>query len=258
MLSALLLTQLPCPGERCSPRPESVTWQACSDEPNRSYLFVNGRQLGGYDADRDEWRTFDLDAGTWGPPQALFPHRTGRLIGVDGPNFGVMRERLGGEERYLLSGRPVHAAAAREAVGGLEDDSALLHLTVIGPPAERQAVLDDLEHHAALAPLRRQLLVQGYDPDHWAVAGAGFVRTGHPTIYLQAPDGQVLHRQDEYRGPDKLAEAIRRANPNYHPEQDPDLNASSIWSRLSRLPRWTWVAIVVLSLYLISKRRSKS
>src|SRR5262245_54573389 len=90
---ALLLTQLPCPGGRCSPRPDPITWQTRPDEPNRAYLFVNGRQLGGYDAERDEWRSFDPDAGIWGPPQTLFPHRTSRLIEVDGPNFGVMRER---------------------------------------------------------------------------------------------------------------------------------------------------------------------
>src|SRR5205823_4837668 len=129
-----------------------------------------------------------------------------------------------------LSGVPVNAAKAREAFSALTDDSQLLRLTVIGPASDRQTVIDDVEHHPSLASVHDRLRVQAYDPDHWAVAGAGFVRSGRPTIYLQAPDGKVLHRQDEYRGPDQLAEAIRRADPDYHPERDPDLNASPVWS----------------------------
>jgi hypothetical protein len=45
----------------------------------------------------------------------------------------------------------------------------------------------------------------------------------------QAPDGAAKHRQDDYRGPEKLAEAIRRADPNYRPERDPDLNRPTLF-----------------------------
>jgi hypothetical protein len=55
------------------------------------------------------------------------------------------------------------------------------------------------------------------------VAGVGFA----PGITLQSapgPDGKapVLFRFAVYRGPERLAAALRKADPNYQPERDPD------------------------------------
>jgi hypothetical protein len=113
-----------------------------------------------------------------------------------------------------------------DAVGKtLPDDSKLLRLTVISADeGKRKAVLSDLLTHPALSPLKPQLVVQTYAPSHWAVKDAGFTLAGDCVIYLQRPDGKVLHRQDEYRGPEKLAEAIRKADPSYDPKKDQDLN----------------------------------
>jgi hypothetical protein len=97
-------------------------------------------------------------------------------------------------------------------------------LTIIGSDDERKAVTDDLNKHPLLSPLASNLLVRDYRPDHWHVARAGFVTAGHPSIYLQATDGKVLHRTAVYEGPEKLAEAIRKADPHYDPSKDPDLN----------------------------------
>lgn len=98
-----------------------------------------------------------------------------------------------------------------------------------------------------LAPWKERIKVQDYPPDHWAVRDAGFVTSGNPTIYCQAADGTVLHRQDEYRGPDALAEVLRKADPTYRPEKDPDLNKS-----LSNLPPWPCVCCGIL-LFLLLK-----
>src|SRR5260221_10418294 len=126
LVCAVVIGQLACPGGRCPNPPHPVTWHTQPDEPTRAYLYVNGRQAGGYDGERDVWRPFDADTGSWGPAQALFPNRRGGAIQADVPNFGIMRDRLAGEERYSLSGVPVNAAKAREAFSALTDDSQLL------------------------------------------------------------------------------------------------------------------------------------
>jgi hypothetical protein len=45
---------------------------------------------------------------------------------------------------------------------------------------------------------------------------------GRPTVYLQAPDGKVLHRQDDFKGPDDF-QAIRKAIKSYDAGKDVDL-----------------------------------
>lgn len=105
---------------------------------------------------------------------------------------------------------------------GLPDDSGLLRLTVIGPDADRARVVADIESNAALADLRASVLVTNYAPDSWAVAGLGFKTDGKPTIYIQNPGGTVIHRQDDYDGPERLAGAIRKAKA-YDPSKDKDL-----------------------------------
>jgi len=228
--------------------------------------------MGGYDAERDEWRPFDPDKNTWGEARPLFPRRTHStgvtLIGdadTTGaiPNFGIMQERLNGSgSRHSINGHNVSETDAMAALKGeLADDSQKLHLTVIGKESDRRNVLSDLDVHPALAAVRDKVLVQGYDPNHWAVADAGFRVTGQPTIYLQAPGGKVLHRQDDYRGPDQLAAAIRRADPSYQPDQDPDLNKTNpppapTSFDLSRIPGWGCGAFGAGLAFLILRRRT--
>ncbi len=114
------------------------------------------------------------------------------------------------------------------ADGTLSDDSTFRHLTIIGSDAERQKVLSDLSNSPDLAEFKNALLVNAYAPDHWALHPEGsktaFATSGHPTIYLETPDGQVLHHQDDYEdGASGLAGALRRAKPGYDPSKDPDL-----------------------------------
>jgi hypothetical protein len=113
------------------------------------------------------------------------------------------------------------------AQNSLTDDSRRVRLTAIGPKEARHQVLDDWQHHPAFAPFREQVLIQAYAPDDPMVSRFGFVTSGKPTIYLQAADGKVQHRQDDYRGPEQLAEAVaqavRKADPSYDRAKDPDL-----------------------------------
>lgn len=163
------------------------------------------------------------------PPGASKPEGQLPVVEQDGvQNFGIDRSRLNGSaERIMLDGReitPSEAARILQA-GSLADDSGKLRLTVIGTEADRRRVLDDLK--GPLADIAAQCLVQDYPPDHWAVAGAGFYTAGKPTIYVQAPDGKVLHRQDDYadgaEGFRQAFERLRKPDPNYRPDKDRDL-----------------------------------
>lgn len=135
-------------------------------------------------------------------------------------DFGVSWSPSG-PEKYTYKGEPVRRSDAVEMIEkGVPDDRGKLRLTVIGSEAERKRVVDDV----ARSPMAGQLLVQAYAPDHWAVKDAGFKTDGHPTVYVQAPAGQVLHRQDDYSdGAEGLLAAVRKADPNYRPDKDPDL-----------------------------------
>src|SRR5207302_1542541 len=102
--------------------------------------------------------------------------------------------------------------------GTLTDDSQKLRLTIFGSESDRADVLSKLP-----ADLKDKLSIQAYAPEHWVVGQRGFKLGAGTTIYLESPLGIVLHRQEGWDGPDSLAKAIERADPNYDPSKDPDL-----------------------------------
>jgi len=205
-------------------------WRTFADEPDQLSLWHDGRQLGNWRISTREYLPL-LAPGIWGdpcpppypPPQdVVAPGK----IETDGTiNFGLERSRLPAG-RHLLNGKEVSKDELLQALGSAKvpDDSQWLSLTIIGPDGMRQKVISDLQSSPSLAPWKDRLKVQDYSPDHWAIKDTGFVTTGQPTIYCQAPDGRVLHRQDEYRGPEALAQVLRQVDPQYKPEKDPDLN----------------------------------
>jgi hypothetical protein len=192
-----------------------------SGEDNWTNLLFGGRQVGSWHRYDGFYRPLHLD-GTFGPPgpppvpaPALAvrprpaPARAELPTGVDLDKIGPSRITLNGVE------------VTREAAAGviLPDDRSLLRVTVIGTEAACRQVTADL----AASEWKGKVLVQEYRPAEWAVK-PGFVTTGNPTIYCQAPDGRVLHRQDDYEGGlPALAGALRKADPKYDPAKDPDL-----------------------------------
>ena len=86
------------------------------------------------------------------------------------------------------------------------------------------------------------------------MAKPGFVTSGQPTIYCQAPDGKVLHRQDDYGGPEQLAEAARKAKPNYRPENDPNVNRPL--DAAKQVPGIVWVIAAVLALLVATRTKA--
>lgn len=183
-------------------------------------------------------------------------------------NYGISPERMfktGPGERYTAS-----TDEARRFIVEAKADSesgTRLHLTVIGPPADVKVVLDDLKSNPALVKLQDRLFVQDYPEGHWAIdPKLGFPKGGKPAIVLQLPKGAtdkeggrvVLRKLDYSMGPEGLAEAIRKADPNYDPNADPGVSSGSGSCPLGFRPKhipYAILAVVVVVAILTSKRK---
>jgi hypothetical protein len=202
--------------------------QAAAGEPCW-YRYKDDRLIAGWIPSTNTFRWYK--DGAWSEP--VTPpweekENAGKADAQTNPPvfFGVDPEKISPDEHYRIGDREVSKREAIEQLGApagqIPNDAANLRLTVIGADEDRRRVLDDLAKSLALAPWKDKLVVQDYAPADWAVAGVGFVTSGKPTLYLQQPDGKVLLRLDQYEGPDALAEALRKADPNYRPDQDPN------------------------------------
>ncbi len=159
------------------------------------------------------------------------------------PPTGVVPNKVGQRgERYTVNGKPVskHDAIESLTVGQVPDDAKKLRLTIIGDKASRDAVLSDIGTAPVFASLRNELVIQDYEPDAPLIRGLGFKTDGSPTIYLQEPNGKVLLRQDRYENAERLAAAIRRADPRYDPSKDPD--GKKVLPPSMRIPIAAWIA----------------
>ena len=249
-------------------------WQTDPRWPGWKQLYRDGKCIGSLHPARGVW--CDYEGGKWSAekklrgcscqPDCPCDPQCGCVEGKPCPaacctvqNYGVDTSKLGGKEAYKINGRPVTKAQAEQAIQGgqVPDDAHKLRLTVIGGETERKQVLADLTGSPVLATWKDKLLVQAYPPDHWAVAQSGFVTGGKPTVYLQSPDGKVLHRQDDYQdGADGLAKALRKADPDYRPDKDQDKRKDPALPGLPELPPWAPIAGVsgLVLLLLLGKR----
>jgi hypothetical protein len=129
-------------------------------------------------------------------------------------------------ETYTAS-TPEAARFVTQAVEGERDGK--LHVTIIGSDDERARVVNDIKTDPSFAGLRDTLLVQDYKPGEWPVDPKLGFRAGKPAIIVQAAKGpgerkggRVVFRCSDYSiGATGLAEAIRKADPNYRPDKDP-------------------------------------
>jgi len=181
-------------------------------------------------------------------------------------NFGIdtaqLTAALNNTETFTFNGAAISRQEAIHILEApnLQDDTAKLRLTIIGTDEERERVLADL--HGPLRDIADACLVQSYPPDHWAITRAGFHREGHPTIYIQTPEGNVLHRQDDYNdGAEGLRTAFERLrrDPDYQPTRDPDLRRrpagplTRLWNFLTSPLRliMEWIIAGLIGIILI-------
>lgn len=181
--------------------------------------------------------------------------------------------RPGDRDRFWIKGQEISREAfqvrlikeAEAPSGKLSDDTAKLRINVLGgSEADRKRVIDDLKQAPALAPYREKILLHEYP----AAAGTfpqecGHVSTGTPTIYAQAFGGKVVHRQDDYDGPEKLALAmdkacratsIRKADPTYDPKRDPDLRTATLPGGVSPGAAFAGLAALAALLWAMNRQ----
>lgn len=240
----------------------TYTWWPTND--GHWGLFQGAQQVGWLNAEDGRYYPL-LATGTWGgtgEPPVDRPGPEGTVTPT-----GVIRKRID-KGRTLINGKAVSTAEALRVLGAeLPDDAGKLRLTVIGADEVRKAVLNDLQASPALAPYKAQIVVQDYAPGAWPLA-AGFESTGSPSIYVQDPSGKVLHRQADYAdGPDGLATALRKLDPNYDSKKDPDRRKPSLIpslpsilsgilaGKLKDVPPGVPVAAALAVLVLITRRR---
>ncbi|MCX7666446.1 MAG: hypothetical protein N2112_12975 [Gemmataceae bacterium] len=138
-------------------------------------------------------------------------------------NFGLGIKYLKGSSQYRLNGQIVTREEALRSLGNVPDDRERLRLTLVGNEEFQKKVWRELTQHPGWSQVERGLLVQSYPENHWAITGVG-LRKG---ITLQRPanregKGAVLFRIENYQEPNAVITAIRKADPNYQPERDPD------------------------------------
>lgn len=183
------------------------------------------------DRNRESWRkafSEAIDKSTKDETEAERPVAKPTTVAVK--NFGIDLRQM----NHSKSPYTAHSEAARRFV---EEAYAPVvagdkfHVTVIGTDDARDPVINDMNTHEAFADLKHKLLIQGYKPNDWPVdPSLGFKVNGKPTIVVQtakgpgdAKGGRVVYMARDYSmGPIKLAEAIRKADPNYKPSLTPD------------------------------------
>lgn len=240
-----------------------------------------GKLIGRYWVTLQQWQSWDGKA--WGDeciPPWEWPTDDAVEQAPGAFKFGVDTDKLPpiSEPVYQLVEDGTARRVSRETVerrlqlgaaeGQIPDDSNALRITVIGPEPDCQLVTADWERHPALQPFKKTAAYQDYRPDHWAVKDVGFATSGRPTIYFQAPSGKVLHRQDQYEGPEALAGLLalvgakREPDPRYQAAGDPDLRKRDLltqaWELAKENKALTVLIVLGVVLLVLHKRGALS
>lgn len=256
LLPLAMITAAPAPHWRPTSDPAQICLMQ-GERPLGNFHLAGPRAglyfkyLGGH-----RWESLPSD-----PPASVPEEHRGLLTKRTEPiNYGVDADKLEPGPKYKHNGQEISREEALRILGDkqLPDDKSLLRVTVIGDEARRKQVLDDLKTSPALAAWKDKIVVKAYDPVHWAVKDSGFVTRGDPVVYVQDPSGKVLHRQVDYAdGADGLALALRKADPNYKPDQDPDRRKDPPPFPLPYGLTWPTLLLGALGLFLLLKKDGK-
>jgi len=234
-------------------------WRKTTD-PDQVALFRDGARAGTYHYSVKKYFNIDATRQDQGrEPPITPPEKDGTNVGatdVSFPNYGIDLSKINRDKSYSVAGQATSKDEAFKRVeGSLNDDSKKNFLTVIGSKEDCERVKKDLEQHPALKEIAKNVHLHCYGPNDPMVQ-AGFVTNGSPTIYCQqAGSSKVLHRQDSYEGPEKLAEALRRADPKYNPAADPNLNDPL--SSLKQIPPVFWLVAGIAALVFFSQKKDR-
>lgn len=232
-------------------------WKESGTSPGEWGLYRNGSQVGAYSQDSGEY--WPISNGQWGQacaPPISPPTGSRKQAGVM-QDFGMDWSKIG-KGGYAINGQNCSKEKAYQAVQqGLPDDANKLRFTVIGQQTERGPVIKDL---ASFPDVAQRVLPWSVDKNHWSlkdnVTGEPLFETsGKPTIYLQAPDGEVLYRENDYRGFQDF-EAIRKAIKDYDARKDPGRGGASKPFAWDEIPAPVWVGGAVLGLILFRRLKA--
>ena len=234
------------------PQTSKFVWQKHANDPGRWYLYADGQLVGGFDIAGQYYRPYLSATDSWGlispSPE---PEQTSSVFGVD-------TSKLSGKDAYTVYSddgcKRISKHEAHRMVGQkLEDDSSKLRITIIGDDGRQKQVSADLQ--SLMKDIDSWAMLRGYPPGHWALE-PGFVQSGSPTIYCQAPSGQVLHRQDDYEGgPSPTVEALRKAKTNYDARKDPDLRKTPEQPTSKKYVSYALAAVAGAGVMHLTKRR---
>lgn len=139
--------------------------------------------------------------------------------------FGVDWDKIGTGDTDKTGKQITPWQAFVFAQGDQNYPKGLCRLVVIGTDAERAPVKKAFDNMTTTE--REQIAPWFVTADHWSLKASDggptlFETGGKPTVYLLAPNGGVIHRQDGWNSEEDAA-AIRNGLKKYDPKRDPDL-----------------------------------
>ena len=181
------------------------------------------------------------------PPAPVPPALPARPV-MDGnylPPTGVVASEIKPKDGSRIKivagdGSPLTMADAIGRVS-IPDFSKHRRVTCIGTKAECDAFRQRLGDVPGV-------VFKTYQPGDWALTdlrtgkSLGFREDGHPSVYVQDPDGKVTMDAHGIAAADRLIAALRQRDPNFDPNKTPGLGDSPLdW--LARL-NWQMIGVV--------------
>lgn len=175
-------------------------------------------------------------------------------------NYGIDTSRLSKRERWDANSPEAIRFVRESKAKGDQHHADRCYVTVIGTVEECRAASNDWKTSAEYDGLREKAWFQEFRPGQWQVRDdLGYHATGTPTVLVQKSDGEVVLRENSYRGPGAIATALRKADPSYKPERDPGPDQSWLGCPIPR-PERSYVAVAIafaVAMITIPKRRLK-
>ena len=175
---------------------------------------------------------------------------------------GVIPEKRG-VPCTTVNGECVPSTKAYEAlVSGLPDDSGKCHITVI---CGDKTIRDGIVAFIKADPNSQKFQVQDIDPtavkESWMLE-CGFKKPSTPqgvVVYAQAPGGKVLWREDSWN-PQHITLGLRKTDPAYDPNKDPDLNpkaapAPVVIEPVLKTGHWIAIAGIAVTALVFFKKK---